>query len=455
MSSSRQDRLNRDWTQGNIFRNLLSLSWPIIITMSFNILGPVIDMFWVAKLGAASIAGVGVAGMAVIVVTSARMGFAVGTRAIVARYMGTGDTTGANHVAQQAFIISAIYSVTMATIGVLFTESIMNLFGLEPDVIAVGSAYMRVQFIGTVAMAFRLMAEGIMQASGDTLTPMRITISFRVLHAVISPLFIFGVFFFPKLGVSGAALANVLSQSVGGIIGFWVLFSGRSRLKLTLRNFQVDFGVIWRVVKIGIPAAIMSMERSFGDLVLMWFMSPFGTLAVAGHALVQRVEAVLRMPCMGLGHGSGVLVGQNLGAGQAERAEKSGWLAGLLSQGFAILIFLVVMLFAEGIISLFNSEPEVVELASKFLRIASAGYLFMGLYFTMQNSISGSGDTLPTMLVTLINFWVVQVFLAFILSRYTDMGMYGVRWAIVIGWVVGAIAYSIYFRMGRWKRKTV
>jgi len=412
-------------------------------------------MIWVGRLGAASIAGVGVAGIAVMLVTSARMGLAVGTRATVARFVGAGDAKGANHVAQQAFIVSAIFSITVASIGVLFSEQIMSLFGLEADVVAEGVAYMRIQFIGTVAMAFRIMAEGIMQASGDTVTPMRIVIFFRILHASLCPFLIFGWWIFPSFGVSGAALTNVIAQGLGGAIGFWILFSGRSRLRLTLRNFRLDLDTIWRIVKIGIPAAIMAMERSFGSLVLMWFMAPFGTLAVAGHALIQRIEAILRMPCMGLGHGSGVLVGQNLGAGQPKRAERSGWLAGALAQGFALIISVAVLLWADGIISIFNADPEVVDLASTFLRISAAGYLFMGLYYVMQNSISGAGDTLPPMLVTLLNFWLVQVTLAFFLPRFTNLGMYGIRWAIVAGWIVGAVAYSVYFRLGRWKRKKV
>ena len=158
---------------------------------------------------------------------------------------------------------------------------------------------------------------------------------------------------------------------------------------------------------------------------------------------------------MGLGRAAGVLAGQSLGANQPERAERSGWLAGGLAQGFALIISVAVLLWAESIIRIFNAEPNVVELASTFLRIAATGYLFMGLYFVMQNSISGAGDTLPPMLVSLLNFWLVQIPLAFFLSRFTNLGMYGVRWAIVVGWIVGAVAYSVYFRLGRWKRKRV
>jgi len=304
-------------------------------------------------------------------------------------------------------------------------------------------------------MSFRIMAEGIMQASGDTVTPMRIVVFFRIFHAVLCPFLVFGLWIFPQMGSVGAATTNVISQSLGAAIGFWVLFSGRSRLKLSLSNFRLDFKMIWRIVKVGIPASIMAMERSFGDLVLIWFMAPFGTIAVAGHTLMQRVEAVLRMPCMGLGHGSGVLVGQNLGARQPDRAEKSGWMAVGLAQGFAFVVTVVILLWAENVVRLFNAEPEVVAVASTFLRIAAAGYLFMGVYFVMQNSISGAGDTLPPMLITLLNFWLVQIPLAILLSRYTPLGVYGVRWAIVTGWIAGAIAYSIYFKMGRWKHKRV
>ena len=175
-SSRRRAFLDKDWTEGNIFRNLVSLSWPIVVSSSLNILGPVIDMVWVGKLGAASIAGVGVAGIAVMVITSARMGLTMGTRAIVARFIGAGEAREANNAAQQAFVISGVYTIIMASIGIFFSESIMGLFGLEPEVVAEGVAYLRIMFVGSVAMSFRMMAEGIMQASGDTVTPMRITV---------------------------------------------------------------------------------------------------------------------------------------------------------------------------------------------------------------------------------------------------------------------------------------
>ena len=454
-SVGRGAAFNRNWTKGSIARNLLSLAWPMIITDGFQLLGPTIDMIWVGRLGAASIAGVGVAGIIVMLAMAARMGINMGVRAMVARFVGAGNEKGANHVAQQSFVISGIYAITMATIGVFFAEPILNLMGLEADVVVEGAPYLRIWFVGAAAMSFRVVTVGIMQASGDAVTPMWITILFRFVHIVLAPFLIFGWWIFPRLGVSGAALGNVVAQSLGMFIGLWILFTGRTRLRLTLRDFHLDLNIIWRIVRIGIPAAVMSMERTFGRLALMWFVVPFSTLAVAGHTLCQRIEMILAMPGMGLGKAAGVLAGQNLGAQQPERAEKGGWLAVGFVGGFMVVCSVAMLLWAESIVGIFSSETDLVEITSAFLRIEAAGYLVLGLVEVLRQYLSGAGDTLPTMLVTLLMVWVVQLPLAFFLPRVTNLDVYGVRWAIVAGNVVGAVAYITYFRMGRWKRKKV
>ena len=314
---------------------------------------------------------------------------------------------------------------------------------------------MRIMFVGSITMAFRTMSESIMQSSGDSVTPMKIAIFFRIFHVVLCPFLVLGWWIFPSLGVSGAALTNVISQSLGLALGLWVLFSGQTRLRLTLSNFRLDPGSIWRIVKIGIPASIMGTERSLGHLVLMWFMVPFGTLAVAAHTLCQRVDMILVMIGVGLGTGAGVLVGQNLGARQPERAQRSAWLATGLAEGFAVSCSVAILLGAESVIRIFSTEPSLVELSGTFLRIAAAGYLVMGFPTVLQHSISGAGDTVPPMLFTLLTIWLVQIPLAFLLPQVSNLGVYGVRWAIAAGMIVGAAAYVVYFQLGRWKRKKV
>ena len=446
----------RDWTKGSVIRNLLSLSWPIVASNVLHLLGPIVPMIWVGRLGAASIAGLGVANsVAALLTVSGMMGFTIGARAIIARFVGAGDTSGANHVARQAFIVSATYGAVVTATGIIFTVPILNLFRLETDVVAEGAAYMRIIFTGSIIVCLRYMAEGIMQASGDAVTPMKIAALFRILHALLCPFLILGWWIFTPLGISGAAIIDIASHGLGLVVIMWVLLSGRSRLKLTLRDFYLDLNTIWRIVRIGIPASVMSIQTNLGGLMLTRLMVPFGTLAVAAHSIVQRINMILERPSISLGMAAGVLVGQNLGAGQPERAEKSGWLGVSLVEGFMLICAVAILLWAESIVRIFTHIHSIIEITGVFLRIAVAGYLVLGFSAVLQHSISGAGDAVPPMLISLLMIWVIQLPLAFLLPQVTNLDVYGVRWAMVIGLVVGAVAYTIYFHLGRWKRKKV
>ncbi|MFC2015131.1 MATE family efflux transporter, partial [Chloroflexota bacterium] len=197
------------------------------------------------------------------------------------------------------------------------------------------------------------------------------------------------------------------------------------------------------------------MERSFANVVLMWFIVPFGTAAVAAHPLVQRIDSFLHMPVMGLGQASGILAGQNLGANQPERAEKTGWQAAILVTLGMLIGVVVVWFWAEHLVGVFNKEPALVEIASHFMRIQIVSYLVFGFVIVLMNCINGVGDTIVTMLVTLATMWGMQVPLAYLLPKYTGLGVYGVRWAIVSAMVARAIIFTGYFKSGRWKRKQV
>ncbi|HEY32635.1 MAG TPA: MATE family efflux transporter [Dehalococcoidia bacterium] len=489
----RRGAFGRDWTKGSILKNLLSLGWPMSVSAVLMMIGPTIDLVWVGMLGEASLAGVGVAGTAVMVVNSARMGLTTGTRAMVARFVGAGNIEGANHVAQQAFVISAAFSIFMAAIGIILAEPIMRILGVEEDVVTEGAAYMRIMFVGSVAMSFRMMSESIMQASGDAMTPMLASVAFRILHVVLCPFLVLGWWIFPRMGVSGAALTNVVSQGLGAAIGFWALFSGNSagfnrtrwqqsirdsnlgiigkafgflaiwrlfrtgpsRLRMSLRGFSFDRSMIWRIVRIGIPASVTGIERSFANVLLVRFVSPFGTTAVTAHTLIQRVGMFFHMPGQGLGQAAGVLAGQNLGARQPERAERTGWIAVGLFSVLMVVSSVIVFVWAEEIIGIFSSDPATRALGGDFLRIEIVSFMFFGLVQVLVQCLNGVGDTLIPMLTTLLTMWLVQVPMAYFIPKYTPIGVYGVRWGVVTAIILRAVTYAIYFKSGRWKRKRV
>lgn len=426
-----------------------------MISQTLTVLGPTIDMIWVGKLGAAPIAGVGVSGMVVMAVNSIMMGLYTGLRAMIARFVGSGDMDSANKIGQQALVIGTVFSVIMAAVGIFLAEPLLSIFGVEPDVVAEGASYMRIQLAGSITMAGAMVSQSVMQASGDTVTPMRISIFFRLFHIAVCPLLIFGVWIFPELGVSGAAWANVISQLLGAVFGIWYLFTGRTRLKLTLKNFKLDKDIIWRMTKVGIPASITGVQRFLPYLVLVWFVSPFGTAAVGAHSLMQRIDTFIRMPAGALGNAAGVLAGQNLGAGKPDRAEKGGWIAVGLYSGAMVICCIFIWFFADNIVKIFSTDTELVDIASTFLRIQIVGYLVFGLTIVISLCVEGVGDTVITMIVTLLTMWVIQIPLAWFLPKYTSLGVNGVQWAISLALVARALTFAFYFKTGRWTRKVI
>ncbi len=453
--SQKESRLQKDWTQGPILKNLLSLSWPMVVMETLYVISQVVDMIWIGRLGSAAVAGAGIANIIIMMIQSADFGIISGVRAMIARSIGAGDVTTAKRAAGQAYMIGGSWGLVVTAIGLIFAPSLMGMFGMESDVVAEGLSYARVMFAGWIAMEFLIMGLYVLQSSGDTLNPMKLELSIRVVHITLCPFLVLGLWFFPHMGVAGAALSNVISQIIGALIALFFLFSGRTRIRLALKDFRPDLHLAWRILKIGIPALVMNLQRSFGNLALTWFIAPFGTIAIAAHSISSRVEMFIFMPSMALGSGAGVLVGQNLGAKKPERAEKGAWLATGLVEVFMVVCAVGLLVFANSIMSIFSQDPALIIMGATFLRIAASGYVVMALTTVLQSCISSAGDTLPNMVISIVTIWVVQIPLVWLIPHVTNLGVYGIRWGIVAATICGALATLAYFRMGRWKTKKV
>ncbi|MBW1913870.1 MAG: MATE family efflux transporter [Deltaproteobacteria bacterium] len=446
-----------DWTRGNLTGNLLHLTWPIMISDTLNTIGPTIDLIFIGMLGSVSVsaqAGMGISGNVFMIVVLCGIGINMGIRAVIGRYVGAGGQDDKiNHVMMQAIIINLIYGAGIAVIGIVLARPILALFRLEPDVLNFGVAYMRIVFIGAIPMALHMMCEAFMQASGDTIRPMILSAIMRVVHVATVPVFVLGVLTFPGMGVKGAATAQVLSLFCGSLVGLWFVFTGRSMQKVSLKKCSVDIKTTWHILRIGLPAMVMFGQRGFARLVLMGLIVPFGTLAVTSWAILQRIELFVTMPVFGFGRASGVLVCQNLGAGQPERAAKSAWIAVGLSAICLLISTIAMFLWPELIIRVFNRDPELIIVGSVYLQIFLISFLFISLDVVLINSLTSAGDTLVPMLITLARMWIISIPLGVVLSKYTGLGGYGVVWGLVTGMIMGSIACAIYFQSGRWKRK--
>jgi putative MATE family efflux protein len=450
-----EQRLHKDWTQGPIVKNLLLLSWPMVVMESLYVVSQFWDMVWVGRISSSAVAGVGVGSIILLFVMSIDFGIIVGVKAMIARHVGSRDVSGAAGVSGQAFLLAVIWGTIMTVTGYFISEPSLRLFGVAPEVVSEGSRYLIFMFAGWIPLEILVMGLYVIQATGDTVRPMVVELLIRIFHLILCPLVVMGYWGFPRMGVQGAALANVASQILGAIMVMWLLFTGRTRIRLRPDNFRANFHTMMRILRIGIPALIMQFQRSFGTLALAWFIIPFGTVAIAAHSIIAKIDMALFMPSIGMGSGAGVLVGQNLGAHKPERAERGAWYAVGFVEVFCIIASVLLFLWAEEVMTIFTHEKTLIETGAVFLKIASVSYILLGPGAVLQSCIAGAGDTFPNMVISIGIIWAVQIPLAYILPKFTGLGVLGVRWAIVISTFVGAVGYTMYFSIGRWKQKRV
>jgi putative MATE family efflux protein len=427
----------------------------MIVMEATYMISQLFDMVWVGKAGASSIAGLGIANLIAMIISTVDMGIISGSRAMIARFVGERDIENARKVAGQTFIMAISWGLLVTIFGSIFVSNIVHIFGVEPAVAEEAIKYLRVFFAGWLTMELMIMSLYTMQSSGDSFNPMLIEIGIRVIHLALCPMLVLGLWIFPEMGITGAALANIIPQAIGAVTCLWILFSGHTRIKLSLRDFRFVPNIAWRMLKIGLPSLVSMLQANVSMFVLTWIVIPFGTQALAVYSVVGNIQGFVITPNMGLGGAVSVLVGQNLGAKKPERAVKSTLYGAAILQAFLITCGIVILIWAEQIVALFDNDPALIAVGAPFLRIATFSYLFIGMNAALSSCITGSGDTLPNMIINIGMTWLVQIMLAYVLSHYTSLGFYGIRWAIGISIAVGFIAYFIYFRTGRWKLKKV
>jgi len=446
-----------DLTTGSIPKKLWGLSWPQVLEAVLNIADQMVDLFWAGRLpaGFRSIAGLGVAQSFTQFGGIVRQGIDRAMGAMVSRAVGAGNIPLANHIWLQAFTLEVVYYLLMVIIGQFLTDFLLRAIGASEAVQAEGAMYMRIQFIGMATISFRQSSGAALQASGDVITPLKATTLTRITHIVITPFLMFGWWWFPSFGLAGAAMANVFAQLAGCALNLGVLFLGRSLLHPRLRDYRLDFSVIGRLIKIGTPAAMTAMERSLSQLVLLAIVAPFGDVAVAAYALTRRVEMFANFGSMGVGLASGIMAGQNLGAGRPERARQS------VAWGLIFVVILkaavgtLLFLFPAPFVMIFTSQAEVVALTSVWLQILAVASLFLGIGAVFQQSFNMTGATLSVMLVTFFALIAIELPLAWLLSHGLGFGPLGLAWAHLVGMALRAICFVPLFFWGRWLRVKV
>lgn len=408
------------------------------------------DIAMVGRLGADELAAVGLGRQLVFVFQGLISGLSVGTTALIARYIGAKEKEKAVAVGEQSLIFGAILSLAVGAVGVLYGDSFLRFLGATPTVVSLGYDYLQLMFAGMFTVFITFAINAIFRGAGDTKTPMYIMGFINLMNVILNYFLIFGIWKVPFFGVRGAAMGTVISRSLGTVVGLYLLLTGIKGFKLQLRP-ELDFSVVRKIVKVGLPASTERIINSTGGIAYTAIVVSFGTIAVAAHQVAIRSESFSFMPGFGFAIAATTLVGQNLGAKKPKRAERCAYESLKLSVLIMSFMGILFFVFPEYFAKIFTTEPGVISKAVPCLMIIAVTEPMLGTLFVLAGSLRGAGDTRSPMIITAASLWLVRIPMAYFLGVTMGLGLTGAWIAMSFETAVrGALIY-MRFRMGKWK----
>jgi putative MATE family efflux protein len=441
----------QDFTEGPIGRAIALLAIPMVLEMAMESLFGVVDVYFVARLGSDAVAAVGVIETMLTLVFPVAMGLSVATSAMVARRIGEKDAAGASAAAAQGILAGLLVSILAGLAGAMFAPDLLRLMGVEPRVVALGSAYGRILLGGTGTLLMLFLMNSIFRGAGDAAIAMRVLWFANLIAIGLVPALINGWGPFPKLGLEGAAVGSTIGRGLGVLLQVWVLFGSKGRVTLRWSQLRVLSGPLLRILRTSVGGTLQYAIAHLSWLALVRIIATFGASALAGYTIAIRVIVFAILPSWGLANAAATLVGQNLGAARPARAEKAVWTTAFYNAAFLGSVALFFIVFAVPVLRLFTREPAVISTGVDCLRFICLGYPFYAFGMVMVQSFNGAGDTSTPALVNLFCYWMWEIPLAWFLARQAGLGPDGVFIAIAIAESTTACVGVLLFRRGTWK----
>lgn len=445
----------QDFTRGSINRAIALLAVPMVLEMGMESVFAVVDAFFVAKLGADAVATVGLTEAVLTLVFAIAIGLSMGATALVARRVGEGDREAAAVTAVQVYALGLAVSLTVAVLGYLAAPDILRLMGASPSVVEGGADYTRILLAGSPTVLLLFLGNAVFRGAGDAAIAMRVLWFANLINIVLDPCLIFGWGPFPELGLAGAAVATTIGRGAGCVYQVVVLVRQGGRVVIRRRHLRLDRAVLARLVKVSIGGIGQYVVATASWVFLVRVIAVFGSVALAGYTLAVRVIIFTILPSWGLTNAAATLVGQNLGAGQPERAERSVWLTARVNVVFMGAVALLFLLLPETLIGIFTDQPEVVAVGVSCLRWVASCYLVFAYGLVMIQAFNGAGDTTTPTILNLLCYWVWQLPVAWLLAVPLGLGPTGVFVAIASSEILLGIAGIVLFRRGKWKERVV
>jgi putative MATE family efflux protein len=446
---------HQDYTTGNLNRAILLLAIPMVLEMVLESLFAVTDVFWVGRLGANAVATVGITESMLALVFAIGLGVSMSTTAMVARRMGEKDPEDAAIAGVQSIALGLIISLAMGIPAGIYAPELLRAMGASPEIVASGSGYARIALGGCGAIIMLFLNNAIFRGAGDAAIAMRLLWVSNIINLVLDPCLIFGLGPFPRMGVTGAALATFTGRSIGVLYQFYRLLKGTERIHVLWRHVRLNVAVMLRLLRVSSTGILQFAIANASWIVLVRIISLFGAASVAGYTIAIRIVVFFILPSWGLSNAAATLVGQNLGAKRPDRAAQSVWQTGFYNMVFLGVIGIFFIVFATPVVRLFVVDPEVVPIAAMALRTFSCGNIGYAYGMVMLQAFNGAGDTLTPTIVNFFGFWVLELPLAWWLAVTMHMQGEGAFLAIVIAECSIAAAGMVLFRRGRWARQRI
>lgn len=442
-----------DFTTGPIGRALGLLALPMMLEMSMEAVFAVVDIAFVSLLGTNAIAAVGLTEALVTVIYAVVIGFGMGVTAMVSRRIGARNPDAAAMVTGQAIWVGAALAVTIGVVGVVFAADLLRIMGASEAVIAEGQGFTAVLLGGSASIVYLFMLNAAFRGAGDAPVALRSLALANAVNIVLDPCLIFGLGPFPELGVTGAAVATTIGRGTGVLYLVYYLSAGRGRLQFGLRHCRIVPALIRRLVGISLGGVGQFLIATASWIAIMRVVALYGSAPIAAYTIALRMIEFALLPAWGLGNAAATLVGQNLGAEQPERAEKTVWQAARYNATFMLAVGIFLILAAPLIVGLFSSDPEILRYGTNCLRILGIGYPMYAVGMIIIQALNGAGDTRTPTILNFFCFWLIQIPLAYTLATAAGLGPNGVFWSIVISESVLTVVGVLVFRRGRWRQQ--
>ncbi len=435
----------QDFTTGSIRKSIFLLAIPMILEMCMESVFAIVDIFFVGKLGSVATASVGLTESVLAIVYSIAFGLSMGATALVARRVGEKNYEGGARAGAQAILLTVVLAILISLAGIFFPKEILRLMGATNEIVEGGYMFTRIMLTGNIVILLLFLLNGIFRGAGNASIAMRSLWLANICNIILCPLLIH---FF---GLIGAAMATTTGRSIGVCYQLWHLLKGKGIIKINLHHFLPDKKLMKNILNVASTATLQFLIGSASWIAMARIMTDFGSDAVAGYTIAIRWIVFFILPAFGLSNAAATLVGQNLGAGQPERAENSVWKTAKYNAIFMACVSALFLFCAEFLVGIITTEPAVVDIAVLALRIVSLGYIFYGVGMVMMNAFNGAGDSRTPTWVNLFWFWVFQIPIAYFVAVVLHWGPKGVFISIVVTETCITITSMILFKRGRWK----